>query len=371
MNHKNLEQIKKWSLHLVFCAVFLYYFRNYCSLRPAAFPSFYKEFFSGVIALAVIYLNYLLLFPKLYACGKFKAFWLLTSCSIIISGCLEMLLVYPEVKKMYQQTCDISKLPIYIILDTFNVTLRNGGWVLFSIAISEIQRLRKQEQNKENVMRKTYGFVDVQNSDYSYGFISTEKIYYCEQEQNMANIYALDKKKYFRYCSMKRMEEILGADDFVRISRDIIVAKKFIYKYSNGQLELRKIDNFSDTKTLWVGKKYENRLKEQLAPTIDGKAEQGFSTERKNPPKRKKEKVFIPKTKTILEEFNKNPKLMAVYLHIKKNPNCNVNDISAKCRLPKGSVKRYITFLMDKKLIQHTGSRRYGGYNVVKFPLDE
>lgn len=366
MSNKHLEQIKNWSIHLVFCTLFLYYFHTNCNLRPVASPHIYKEFLSGLITLAVIYLNYLLLFPKFYACRKYKAFWLSTFCSIAVSGCLEMILVYPELNSIYMESYGSAFVSNYLADDTLHVTLRNGGWVFFFIAINEIQRLRRQEQDKENVMRKKYGFVDVQNSDYSYGFISAKNIYYCEQEQNITNIYALDKKKYFKYCSMKRMEEILGPADFVRISRDIIVSKKFIKKYFNGQLELRGIDSSSNPKTLPVGKQYENRLTAQFQSTLNSKFAQNTDEEETALKKGKKEKVFVPKNKTIQEEFHQNPKLQAVYLHIRKNPNCNVNDISAKCRLPKGSVKRYITFLMDKKLIQHTGSRRYGGYNVVK-----
>ena len=350
-------------LHFVFCAIFLYYFTNHCNLRPAAYPHYYKEFLAGIISLAVIYLNFFLLFPKLYTCRKYKLFWLFTLCSIVMSGCMEMLLVYPEVKNMYLHTVDTSKITRYIIFDTFNITIRNVGWVLFSILINEIIQLRKQERDKANIIREKYGFLDVRNSDYSNGFINTGDIHYCEQNQNVVTIYAINREKYIRYCSMKRMEELLGPEEFVRISRNVIVSKKYIAKYGNGQLELKMINRSSRTITFSVGEQYENILTEQLKSAIYSKP--SFNINEKAIKKSKKKNVFIPKTKTIQNEFEDNPKLLAVYLQIKKNPNCNVNDISAKCRLPKGTVRRYISSLMDKHLIQHTGSRRYGGYNVV------
>ena len=43
----------------------------------------------------------------------------------------------------------IYNLKNYIIVDTFHVTLRNGGWVLFAFAAREIQRLRKEAAEKE------------------------------------------------------------------------------------------------------------------------------------------------------------------------------------------------------------------------------
>lgn len=365
MKNQTREQIQKWGIHIVFCILFLYFFRNHCDLRPAAYPYYYKEFITGLIALAVIYLNYILLFPKLYICRKYKLFWLLTVCSIVMSGCLEMLLVYPEVKRMYLQTIDISKITRCIIYDTATVTLRNGGWVLFAFAAREIQRLRKEAAEKENIIQKQYKFVDVRDSNYKIGVINSEDIYYCMQEKNIVTIHSVDSGIYYRYCSMKNMEDLIGTKEFVRVSRNAIVSKRFISKYDDTQLELRKLNKFTDNIILPIGESYVEYVKSQLKPGIVEKAPDNEDAKEKSKRKTEKKSTFIPKTKTISEYFEQNPKLMAVYQYIEGHPDCKVNDISATCRLPQGTVRRYIGFLMDKRLIKHTGSRRYGGYSVV------
>lgn len=335
-------------------------------MRPAAGPFYYKEFLTGVITLTAVYLNFFLLFPKLYVQRKFKTFWLLTLCSIVISGCLEILLVFPEVKEVYlKSSCTTDELNMYVLYDTFEITMRNGGWVLFSIALNEILRLRHQEQNKENALIKQSDFVDVRDVKGNIGFINAKDIYYCEQDENIVTVHTINQEKYFRYCSLKRLEELLGYKEFTRISRNVIVSNKFIVKYGNGQLELRKINNSPTTISLPVGEIYENSLRERLKATICcetlNKRKEG-----ENKPERKKKKDFIPKTRTTLEEFEHNPKILAVYLHIKKNPDCNVNNISYGCRMPHGTVRRYISFLMDRQLIQHNGSKRYGGYTITQ-----
>ena len=171
------------------------------------------------------------------------------------------------------------------------------------------------------------------------------------------------------FCSLKQMEELLEHKEFTRISRNVIVSNKFISKYDNGKLELRKINNYP-TVSLPVGEIFENKLREQLNVTIrceplNKKEERESTTE--------EEKDFIPKTRTNLEEFEHNPKLLVVYLHIKKNPDCNVNSINQGCRMPQGTVRRYITILLDRQLIQHNGSKRYGSYTIIqqKSPTEE
>lgn len=370
MNIKLCRQVMKWCIHLIFCAIFLYVFRSYCSLRPAAFPSLYKEFIAGLVVLAAVYLNYFLLFPHLFARRKYLSFWLLTFCSILLAGGLEMLIVFSQVKEIYKQTCEISLIRHYMVLDTIAVCMRNGGWVLFAIIISEISRIRKQEQDKEISLRQQYHFIDVRCSDYSNAFINTKDIYYCMQEHNTVTIYTNNLNQYFRYCSMVRMEDLLGTEEFIRISRNVIVSKKYIGKFSDGRLELRKPNKYSKTTFLPVGQAYESVLKEHIQLETERKNALNGNKKRKSGQKNTKSDNPLPKT--ILEEFEHNPKLLAVYLQIKKKPDSNVNSISFGCRIPKGTVRRYVSFLMDKQLIEHSGSRRYGGYRaIMQNPLAE
>ena len=365
MNATIQELTQRWGYHLFFCVIFLFCFGYNCNLRPAAYPYIYKEFLTGLITLVVIYLNYLILFPKLYVIRKYKAFWLLTLCSIVISGCLEMLLVYPEVREIYIQNGETSHLKSNLIDDLFHVTLRNGGWVLFSFVVSEILKLKKQEQSKENALRKQCDFLDVRDLGYKDGFINIKDIYYCEQNQNIVTVHTINKEEYFRYCSMKRMEELLGPEEFIRISRNAIVSKKFISKYDDSQLELRKLNKFTNNIILPIGDSYKEQIIKQLKLEMDEEDTYPVEEIEKSKKKHRETHTFFPKQRTRPEDFEHNPKLRAVYLHIKSHPGCKVNDICTTCRLPQGTVRRYIGFLMNKRLIQHSGSRRYGGYSVV------
>lgn len=365
MKSQNRVNIPKWVIHPFFCITFIYFFGNYCDLRPASYPALYKEYITGIITITVIYLEYLFFFPKFFLPRKYMAFWICTISSVILSGCLEMLLVYPEVKEVYLNSCSVSKLKNYIIIDTFHVTLRNGGWVLFAFAAREIQRLRQEATEKENIIQKQYKFVDVRDSNYKIGVINSENIYYCIQEKNIVTVHSVDSGIYYRYCSMKNMENLLGSKEFVRISQNAIVPKRFINKYDGSQLELRKLNKFTDNIILPVGDSYKEQIIKQIKLEIGKDDTYPVGEIEKSKKKHRETHTFIPKQKTKSEDFEHNSKLRAVYLHIKSHPGCKVNDICTTCRLPQGTVRRYIGFLMGKHFIQHTGSRRYGGYSIV------
>ncbi len=163
------------------------------------------------------------------------------------------------------------------------------------------------------------------------------------------------------------MEELLKPYEFVRVSRDTIVSIPHVIKYANSQVEMQKLPNFTKTVVFQVGDSYVEQVEKTLLQGFDAKPLPCKKNSKKSTEKKRiyRKRNETHQDKTIGEYFEQNPKLMAVYQYIESHPECKVNDISNTCRLPQGTVRRYIGFLMGKCLIQHTGSRRYGGYSVV------
>ena len=365
---KTLEATRVLLRHVFFCLVIMYFFGFNCRLRPVADTALYKEYITGIIALATIYLNYYLLFPKLYTQRKFTAYWLCTFGSVVMSGLLEMLLVYPQ---LYDRYVKYLVDPVFIIeqllMDCLYVTIRNGGLVLLAYTFNEICYLLKQEREKTVLICKRYGFFDVKNMSNKSVLVNIKNIYYCSQKRNIANIHTIDGKRYMRYCSLNMIEEMLRPYEFVRITRDIIVSKPHIVRYTNHQVELRKIPNIKKPVVFQVGDSYVSQLEmlqqpKQVEKPPKRKQENKKATEKK---RLYKKKADIYQERTIWEEFEHNPKLLAVYQYIESKNDNHTKDICSVCQLTKSSVNRYIAILMKHNMIQHTGSRRYGGYNVV------
>lgn len=361
------EAIRVFLPHFFVCLLIIYFFGFNCRLRPAACSALYKEYITGIIVLAAIYLNYLLLFPKLYEQRRFIAYWLCTIGSAVMSGILEMLLVYPQLYERYVMYFDSASIVEALVMDFIYVIIRNGGLILLAYTLNDIGYLRKQEQEKMSLISNLYGFFDVKDSYNKTTLVNIENIYYCYQEKNITNIYTLDGKRYIRYCSLNKMEEMLKPYEFVRVSRDTIVSIPHIIKYANSQVEMQKLPNFTKTVVFQVGDNYVEQVEKTLLQGFDAKSLPCIKNSKKSTEKKRiyRKRNETHQDKTIGEYFEQNPKLMAVYQYIESQPDCKVNDISNTCRLPQGTVRRYIGFLMDKRLIKHTGSRRYGGYSVV------
>ena len=141
METRNKSYYGDLLIHLSFCIVLFFLFGYNCRLRPAAYPALYKEYITGLIVLVAIYTNYCFLFPKLYTCRKYKAYWAFTLLSILLSGFLEILLVSPQLFYIYSlRNLSSSKIIEYVVMDSMYVVIRNGGLVLFSYTITLLSR---------------------------------------------------------------------------------------------------------------------------------------------------------------------------------------------------------------------------------------
>ena len=216
--------------HLLFLLVMLYFFGFNCHLRPVAYPDGYKEYLSGIIAVSVIYLNYYLLFPKFYTQRKYDLYWCLSVLSVVISGAAETVMVAPNLLAMYK-SWGYEEMSTYYLLHTFLlVTLRNGGLVLFAYALNTILWLQRAEEERQFDLRKQFGLLDVKGHTQGNTFVNTEQVLYCIQKRNVTAIHLTDGSTYLRYNSMNDLEELLGREEFLRISRNVIVQKRLFLK---------------------------------------------------------------------------------------------------------------------------------------------
>lgn len=362
MDSNSMRFYGKIAAHVIFCVILLFFFGYNCRLRPAAYPTLYKEYITGLFSIAAIYLNYWLLFPKLYIHREYKTYWLLTFCSVVLFTCLEMLLVGPQLLEMYSKQFDITKIKEYLFMDTIYVLIRNGGLVLFAFAVKEILWLREQKGDKESVIRKQYSLLDVKNEKHQTLFIGTNDIYYCNQERNNSVIHLLDGTQFIRYCSMNSLEELLGENEFIRISRNVIVPIIQISKCNENTLELTKTENHTEPLSFRIGDAYLSQVMSKL------EFKQLAKIARKE--QRISNTIYFgkqtpPDVQVLLEECNNNPKLLTVYHYISTHTHCKIGDISNDCKISKGSVSRYLAKLTKLKLISYNGAKKTGGYSVV------
>jgi predicted HTH transcriptional regulator len=152
---------------------------------------------------------------------------------------------------------------------------------------------------------------------------------------------------------MNNLEQILGSEEFLRISRSTIVQKKQIEQINGSNVVMREFANEKDKLVLSVDISY-SEIVEQFAAnkalTEEGQPEPVPEEKRK---------------KNINQDFSLNQRAEDIYHYILSNPNSKIKDIANAFDISYRSVTRYLTFLKENGLIKYSGAKRNGGYKVV------
>lgn len=347
--------MKHWydrtSVHVIFHLLFLlamwYFFGCNCWLRTGAYPDLYKEYLSGIIAITVIYLNYYLLFPKFYIQRKYNLYWCLSVLSVVISGAAEMVMVAPNLLNIYSKSGYTDLATNFLLKQSFLVTLRNGGLVLFAYALNTILWLQRTEEERQFDLRKQFGLLDVKGLKQGNTFVNTKQVLYCIQKRNVTSIHLTDGSTYHRYNSMNDLEELLGSEEFLRISRNVIVQKASISQINDNNVVMKESKSEENPLVFAICSSYTdiiNTHQSYLNYTQEAASTEKEDSESKST--RQLEKIEI------------------VYRYIKTHRFCSVKEISEACHIPYSSVTRYLALLKNSKRIKYKGSRKTGGYIV-------
>lgn len=215
-------------LHAVFCILLTCFFIQNSFLRPSAINTTYKEVVAAFLLFAMLYLNYLILIPKLFFKRKFSLFSILALLSILVSGILEMILVFPNIKHCAGSYLSTPMFKQYIIMVTALLILRNFGFFCCFFLLRVLKQTLLQNKQKEITLHKQHNYIDARNTDGQVVFVKSEDILYCEQRHNYSWLHTITGEQYSRACTMLEMEELLGPDEALRISRKHLVLLKHV-----------------------------------------------------------------------------------------------------------------------------------------------
>lgn len=338
---------------LFYIAIIIFFGRN-CFIRPGACSAMYKEYLVGAFVVLVLLIEQLVLIPKLYFRNRFRWFWLLSAVLVLLLTSGEMFLVFPNI----QQSLQYFSRPASDMIMTFSllVLFRNLGLYSFVFFITVLLRELSLARKKALALKAQIQYMDVRNFKNEIVYVKLQDILYCEQNQNMANIFMISGEKYYRFDSMKNMEEFLGEDQFLRVSRCHLVNLNYVDAYNGhgvfvGELERGKslVLPVSSLRKDIVAEKF-SQLGVDLRETEN---EEDFSD------------LSDTHDETSLEDiFVKHKKLDAIYQFIESHPNCKVCQIVTGTGFAKGSVERYIKKLKDMDCVEYQGNWKTGGYTI-------
>ena len=338
----------RWSVHIAFCLFLVFFFGNFCILRPAA--RIYKEYLSGVFVLFFIYFNYLVLFPKLFVKAKYKDYVIFSLASVFVAFLFEVILVIPDIVSPLPVQFSSPKDFVYILMDSVYILIRDISFVTATFSVLAIVYYKRLSQSKDFTMLKEFHKIEVTTIEKNSKkiFLPVEEISYCKQEQNFTKIFLSNGQCFLRYGTLKSFSELLDESFAVRVSRNIIVT------YSN-------IDNFNKSGVV-IKSQPENIMISYSASYGDTayRLIANHTAKSIKPVKAAPRKTVKKKT----SERHNDKQSDSIYAFIEKHPYCSAAEIKKNREKSQSTVNRILKQLKDEGLIEYAGSKKTGGYRV-------
>ena len=329
---------------LVFFVFFFEYFTKNSFLRPSVNDK--TEFCIALMLILAMFANYWLLLLLFRKKNTMFLYLLFSGMEVIITALIEYILTIEAKLSVVPN----EMIAVYGSLIKkrffFNLLLRNSGLLCFVGLVSDNFRLRiKILQDKERQLFREKHKLEVQQFfDKSSILLDEDEICYITQNQNYNTFVTVSGAKYTKRGTLNNLQDLLGENNYVKISRSVIVRLKYVKSVSNNNVELLMGDNMEDF-LLPVSTSYISTA----IPTIED---------------------FLKKKKLNQTEFDfilttMPQKAQQIHHYIAYHPNCKLNDIVTETHIPKSTTTRYIKEMQDEGLIEYTGSKRTGGYKIV------
>lgn len=343
-------------LNIVFCAVTLWFFTRNAFLRPFS-GSFIKEFISGLVLLGSLYLNYFLLYPKIYQKHQY-AYWIALVLIAFTTGLVDFGLAKKNTMFCAASAIQITGTFNFFLKVYFLIIVRNLSFNIFPFLLRERQYFQKSLEKEMKVVYQTVQMLDVTDKDSNIKLIPIDEIFYCHQQGNFTEVYMVQSRRYTRLGSMKHLEQLFG-DDFVRLTSTVLAPFRYIQSCKGDTVIMKKMTWEETPTTFKLDPKDQKEIAEKVEEGIMryGAVPGGKQHQRKPArPKNKRKRPITPS----------DDKIKAVLSCIEKNPNCNSGDIIAETQFSLSTVGRCLYELKQQGLIEHTGSRKWGGYKAIE-----
>ncbi len=356
MKNKHLKTIVIISLNVLFCTLVIWFFTQYSILRPYA-GSFLKEAISAMLLLGSLYANYFLLYPKIYQKNSYHIYWLAVVLMSIVVGIVDLAIAYPFIMLRNAQVIEFVGYYSFFLKALFFIIGRNLALNIFPYLFRERQHLRQSLDKEREIVYERVRMLDVTDKSSNIQFVSIDEIFYCQQQRNFTVIYTVQNKSYTRLGSMKHLEQLFGEEEFIRITTTLLVPFQYIQSCQDNVVVMRKMPWEKNPTAFQLEPKTSAEITERIAEFMRLKdvvsgGKEGADTSVSTVGKRKPASPPDEKIREVLS-------------YIENHANCNSADIIAGTKYSLSTIERCLSELRKQGLIEHTGSKKSGGYRTV------
>lgn len=334
--------------HLVLCLLFFWYYVHNSFLRPAVEPE--TDCSLALLIIVAAEVNFWVLYPLCQNNKRSFLYFVLTAAETIFLSAVEFFLSIDDV---------LSKIPIELASsESFelkstlftNLLLRNCGLMSVVTVLAYNNDLKIRIFDKDRRLFRLKRQLLVQSiSDKSPYLLDADRICYVQQIQNYNHFITPDGNKYERRSTLADLLQLLGEEDFLQVSKSVIVNKSYLKSCTEDKITLSTDGNIEDYR-LKIGKPFRSEVL-PIAKAVLGK------------PKQKIPIPEDPQPEPLTAKLN--PKALAIFQYISTNAGCKITDIQGNTHLPKSTVTRYLKKLQEEGLVMYEGNKRTGGYRAL------
>lgn len=348
---RHLQIVVSASLNVLFCLALLWFFTHYSYLRPYA-GSTMKEIIAALLLLFSLYTNYYLLYPKLHK-NHPVLYWSSVFVISVVTAGVDLAVAYPGMMQcngfIIKELGEFRYFSIHLLF----MFGRNFAFNFFPFMLRERRHLQEALDTEVRIVYRDARMVDVaDNQNHDMHLISKDDIYYCKQDGNYTRIYVTQGDCWYtRPGSMKYLEQLLGKDEFVRISPSFLLPYQYIKACNGSEVFMKRMSWMKSPLVFKIETKISDQVTEQI--TLHLLAAKGLKNVKKSSSQlRKKRKPILPSQDKIDEVFK----------YIKEHPECRSTEISAQTNFSSSTIERSIAELRKHGLVDYIGSKRNGGY---------
>ena len=344
-------------LNVLFCGVMLWLFARNSYLRPFS-GSYFKEILACSLLLGSLYANYFLLYPKIHHNSPL-IYWMAIVILAVGVGFIDLAISYNGIMSCNAQVIQYSGHFSFFSMILFFIIGRNLAMNFFPFLLRERKHFQQSLEKEVKVVYQTVRMFDVTDKKSKLHLVSIDDIFYCYQQRNSTDVYMVQNICYSRLGSMKHLEQLFGNRDFIRITTNVLVPFRYIKECKDNMVIMKKMSWENEPTVFHLEPKTQKEISKKVTEGIQRYKEEIVAGERipKRPARRKvKRKPVTPSDE----------KVKKVLSFIESHPNCNTGGIITGTAIPLSTVERCISSLKKQGLIKHSGSKRNGGYDVVK-----
>ena len=342
------------SLNILFCVALLFIFSRNAYLRPFL-GSTAKEFLSGLLLLATLYANYFVLYPKLYR-SRSSLYWTSIIFVTLTAAVVELALGYKFIANCNGFIISEIGLYEYFAILLLFVFARNLAFNFFPFMLRDRKHLQQSLETETRIVYQYARMIDVCDDKNNCQHLPIDDVFYCQKNGNETDIYTVDGVKFTRYCSLKYLTQLLDNKEFIRISPSVVIPFQHIASCEGETVAMKNKPWMASPLTFTLDTlKYPHstsQIQEYLQSTIEEDVHEQPDCEQE---KSKKRPSAPPKNR-----------LDVVLKYIKEHPGCRSTELVSQTKFTTSTMERCLSNLKKQGLIEYSGSKKTGGYRVVK-----